>query len=80
MKTGSGPSPPTLLGKAYDIHRMTAEQQAARAALQTMGLQVPFHPEPGAGCNYNMQHSLKLPRAVVPCLIAQCGVSLLDLS
>ena len=30
-----------VLGKAYDIRRMTAEQQAARAALQSLGLQVP---------------------------------------
>ncbi len=32
---------PMVLGKAYDIRRMTAEQQAARAALQSLGLQVP---------------------------------------
>ena len=31
---------PMVLGKAYDIRRMTAEQQAARAALQSLGLQV----------------------------------------
>lgn len=29
-----------VLAKAFDIHRMTAEQQAARAALQSLGLQV----------------------------------------
>ena len=33
---------PMVLGKAYDIRRMTAEQQAARAALQSLGLQVPI--------------------------------------
>ncbi len=31
---------PMVLGKAYDIRRMTAEQQAARAALQSLGLEV----------------------------------------
>ena len=31
---------PAVLSRAYDIHRNTAEQQAARAALQSMGLQV----------------------------------------
>ena len=30
-----------VLGKAYDIRRATAEQQAARLALQSLGLQVP---------------------------------------
>ena len=30
-----------VLGRAYDIRRNTAEQQAALAALQSLGLQVP---------------------------------------
>ena len=35
---------PAVLSRAYDIHRNTAEQQAARAALQSMGLQVSSPP------------------------------------
>ena len=39
VMTAYGPKS-VVLAQAADIHRQTAEQQAARAALQSMGLQV----------------------------------------
>ena len=45
VMTAFGPKS-VVLAQAADIHRQTAEQQAARAALQSMGLQVRSHVMP----------------------------------
>ena len=49
VMTAFGPKS-VVLAQAADIHRQTAEQQAARAALQSMGLQVCSQIMPALSC------------------------------